>query len=278
MNVDSLRSLLERRGIDASTLAPLARADEQLYHLEVDVGNAVATWDRLRTLVPETGYWPVIQGGEDDWVEAAGGTVEAVLSDAESMSAKAWFEKQYRENLAACREELEHDIEGEDEEIVARLIRTVEEDGFTRGPWPEGVGNKGESVEPYSSFLAFESQFAIGSRGAMTRTWIALIPTVEGWQVPTFFDFGGWNACPYASVHAALLRDWGRRYDAELMTLTRDIVEMRVGRPPRDRDGAIELAKEHFLYCCDTVDQGYDTIDRLAASLLNSPLWYFWWD
>jgi hypothetical protein len=28
----------------------------------------------------------------------------------------------------------------------------------------------------------------------------------------------------------------------------------------------------------DIVDQGCESISNLAATLLNSPYWYFWWD
>ena len=38
------------------------------------------------------------------------------------------------------------------------------------------------------------------------------------------------------------------------------------------------LALEHFLYCTDIVNQGYGTVEALAAVLLKSKYWHFWWD
>ncbi|WP_414650247.1 DUF4253 domain-containing protein, partial [Duganella sp.] len=33
-----------------------------------------------------------------------------------------------------------------------------------------------------------------------------------------------------------------------------------------------------YLYCADIVDQGTESIEALAATLLNARVWYFWWD
>src|SRR5262249_59409253 len=99
-----------------------------------------------------------------------------------------------------------------------------------------------------------------------------------GWHVPAVLPLGGWNDCPKPEVHVAMFESWGRRQGAEVMTVGGDVVEMRVGRPPRTRDEAIALAKEQYLYCTDIVDQGTETIDALAYGLRENPVWFFWWD
>jgi hypothetical protein len=38
------------------------------------------------------------------------------------------------------------------------------------------------------------------------------------------------------------------------------------------------LAWEQYWYCLDIVDQGVGSVSALAATLLNSTYWYFWWD
>jgi len=40
----------------------------------------------------------------------------------------------------------------------------------------------------------------------------------------------------------------------------------------------MELAKEQYIFCNDIVDQGVGTVSALAATLLDSNYWYFWWD
>ena len=118
----------------------------------------------------------------------------------------------------------------------------------------------------------------VGDQTPMTETYIILVPTRTSSNIPALIKYGNWNSCPSPAVHVALMRSWNMRFGTELMTLTRDTIEMIVERPPIDRGEAIELAKEHYLYCPDTIEQGFGTIDRLAASLLNGRIWHFWWD
>ena len=48
--------------------------------------------------------------------------------------------------------------------------------------------------------------------------------------------------------------------------------------PPTTRSAAYQLAWEQYIYCSDIVIQGTQTLSNLAASLLNAPIWFFWWD
>jgi hypothetical protein len=53
---------------------------------------------------------------------------------------------------------------------------------------------------------------------------------------------------------------------------------MRVANPPTTKEDALKLAEEQFVYCEDIVTQGTETIENLAAGLINAKKWYFWWD
>jgi hypothetical protein len=74
------------------------------------------------------------------------------------------------------------------------------------------------------------------------------------------------------------MKHWLERYQAEVVGMTHDVIEMRVGRPPTTRDDARELARQQYYYCTDIVSQGVETVDALAACLLRGRVWYFWWD
>ncbi|WP_056501417.1 DUF4253 domain-containing protein [Sphingomonas sp. Leaf22] len=110
------------------------------------------------------------------------------------------------------------------------------------------------------------------------RVHIVTLPTRTSWEVPAYLRWGGWNACPPAEYQCAMLRRWQERYGAELVGIDRDTIELRVKRRPRDRAEALALAHECYAYCPDTVDQGVDTIEALAATLMASDWWFFWWD
>lgn len=43
------------------------------------------------------------------------------------------------------------------------------------------------------------------------------------------------------------------------------------------KEEAMEVAVEMYGYCPD-VDQSYDTLGLLAGSLVDSSVWYLWWD
>ena len=105
-----------------------------------------------------------------------------------------------------------------------------------------------------------------------------LIPTDDWTTVPAHLRYGGWNACPKSEYHVAALRSWRDRYGAELIGLSFDRMDLRVATRPQTRSQALELAREQYVYCNDIVDQGLGTFSKLAACLMASNLWGFWWD
>lgn len=110
------------------------------------------------------------------------------------------------------------------------------------------------------------------------EVFIGLIPVSESWQVPAYLKTGGWNDCPEAEIQVAFFRRWFDRYGAVVTSIAGDVIEFRVQDPPRTQDEAHKLAMEQFIYCSDIVHQGLGTVNNLAASLLKSHNWYFWWD
>lgn len=112
----------------------------------------------------------------------------------------------------------------------------------------------------------------------LDKVHILLIPTTESAAVPAYLRWGGWNACPAPEYHVAALRSWHERYGAELVAIGGDVIELRVKRRPGDRAEALALAREMYLYDEDIVSQGTETFAVLAATLMASDRWFFWWD
>ena len=135
--------------------------------------------------------------------------------------------------------------------------------------WPE------EGVAPTDQLSAHVD---VLTQKPHDRVYLATLPTSQPWQAACYLKIGGWNAVPFAPEHAALWRYWGEKYGATVASITSDVVEFTVDRPPQTREEALQLAREHYLYCSDIVDQGVESIEVLAATLLNAPVWFFWWD
>jgi hypothetical protein len=145
--------------------------------------------------------------------------------------------------------------------------------------------------------------------------FIGLCQVSDPAEVFARLGYGGWNECPAPHVHVALHRQWREHVGADLAALLADVVECTVLRTPLatarkaaptlatlpsgkrialganadalqdafETSGAITmavaLAEMHAAYCPDTIDQGpNETLRSLAASLLESNCWTFWWD
>ncbi len=136
----------------------------------------------------------------------------------------------------------------------------------------DSVDTRGRYIEPLSQ-----------ARSTLTgkphkEIYFALVETEFAWQVPAIIKPGGWNACPGAAIHVALFKRWFDRYGAVVTTMSNDVIEFQVARPPKTIEEALALAQEHYIYCEDIVHQGVGSVSNLARLLLNRTNWYFWWD
>jgi hypothetical protein len=243
---------------------------ERAWYFTMPGAKAIATWERLRAAAEETGHWPVLLGNEEDrekMVETrvqGGESTKKLLEWALAENCDAWLEERYREILGDQLGDGYVELPDDPNESV------LSPDNFAalpRGTWPRGAGPRHRFSTPTNILT-----------GKFQETTIALVPTAEAWQAPIYLRFGAFNSCPGPSEHAAFFLRWQDRYDAEVVALADDVVEMRVGKPPTKRQDALLLAREQYLYCRDIVDQGTQTLELLAAGLLKGTAWYFWWD
>lgn len=108
--------------------------------------------------------------------------------------------------------------------------------------------------------------------------FIGVFPTDDATTVPALLNYGGWNSCPPTAYIVAALRSWRQRYGAELVGASGDSMVVSVTRRPDNREEALALASEQYQFCNDIVDQGLGSVAELAAYLMASDAWYFWWD
>ena len=106
------------------------------------------------------------------------------------------------------------------------------------------------------------------------------IPVKNPWEVIAWLPMGGWNECPEASEMMEICRYWYEQYGAIPAVISNDTLEFVVEKAVEDEEQAWQLAKEHYAFCPDRVDQGTrsGTIGEVADCLSKSKVWFFWWD
>jgi Domain of unknown function (DUF4253) len=77
----------------------------------------------------------------------------------------------------------------------------------------------------------------------------------------------------WTAHHVAVLRSWQQRYGAELVTLTRDQIELLVAHPPRDPATMVQVAVEMLGYCPDLDGQGTGMLAVLANEVVPHRRW-----
>ena len=76
---------------------------------------------------------------------------------------------------------------------------------------------------------------------------------------------------------AAVLRSWEDRFGACLIDVGSAEIRLLVERPPRTLAAAQRIAAEHYVLA-DRSGEGPQAVSRIAASLVNAPIWALWWD
>ncbi len=200
-----------------------------------------------RELAAAEGICPVIMGSGDDvrllqeQLELDPVSMEEVLAEAETCDLERW------------------------------MAELLEQDGDYyqfNGDWPT------QPVQPTGMILHLD----LFTSRPKSRIIIGLVPVRESWKIPAIFGYGDWNACPATHIHVARHHVWHQKYQSEIIGISGDIIQCSVGRRPATREEALQLAREQYLYCDDIVSQGVGSVEALAATLLESDYWYFWWD
>jgi Domain of unknown function (DUF4253) len=234
-------------------------------HVQVAGSQAFSEWQKLKNA---GGGWPVVIGGDENLSRIAEQLSledyqkpEQILKLASLTPFPASLAKHKADQAAKWKEYAKtHPGAGFD---------NVEEDPApTLGTWPSGpVGETG-----------LEVAIDIQSRKPLDHVHILIIPTQNGYEVPAYLNWGNWNECPPPEIHVTALRKWHDDFGAELVGISGDMMNIRVTKRPADRKAALSLAREQYDYCSDIVDQGVETLSNLAAGLMSSDWWYFWWD
>ena len=149
------------------------------------------------------------------------------------------------------------------------------EDEFIKNLEAEAQINPNDVSFPTGNFISLNSY---DSNVPYPVLLIAKIPTLNPWEVAAWIPMGGFNDCPSPATQVAVFKYWYEQYGAYPAVVTYDIWECYVEKPADTNEKAASLAVEQFCFCTDIVWQGVGNLNKLTNSLLDSHIWYFWWD
>ncbi|MED4203636.1 DUF4253 domain-containing protein [Neobacillus mesonae] len=158
-----------------------------------------------------------------------------------------------------------------------KLLRTLLDDVMTADEDQDededenDIAGEFSFEEPISHFLSIEEVIN-------KKVIVAKIPTVKPWEAAAWVPMGGFNECPMPEEQAAVFQYWYEQYGAFPALVTEDVWEFFVENPPGTKEQSEVLAWEQFGFCPDIVWQGVGSVGSLAGTLMNSSIWYFWWD
>jgi hypothetical protein len=267
--------------------------------VEVKGTEALATWEGLRVTQPRSS--PVVVGGLEEFKRIVEGatawpgrpaqrTPAQIIEIADRLHHPEDLYRQHERDVAEMRERIEQlkrekpalapppkfELPDFLKEAFGGKFVSGDETIESARPWGEPQIGEWPTEPMGAPELSVATETLTGA--PLDKAQIVILPTDDPSTIPAYLHWGHWNGCPAPEYHIAALRSWRERFGAELVGLSHDVMNIRVKSRPPTRKAALELAREQYVYCSDIVEQGAQTLSALAAVLMESDWWYFWWD
>jgi hypothetical protein len=205
-------------------------------------------WAALRDLHPDTGLVPVLLDPEDNLADFffTGGTDPRQI-----------------DGLSAA--EVLLDYWGQDEEDD-----------------PVGEPTRNNSDLAPAQDVALPAATVTAALGWFQAAHVGLVPARRAADVPAAV---GWVAFSDLMDHpngvwiGSVLRSFENRFGATLVKIGPGAeIRLLVERPPHTRQAALRIAAEHKAFGDEYQGMGPMDVEQLAACLIDTPGWTFWWD
>jgi Domain of unknown function (DUF4253) len=224
--------------------------------------DAGTVWAALSAAHPETGLVPILLAGLDDDTKRPWDDEE--FDDPENISALDHLDaaRVLADDWADGLEELEL---GEEEDAGAIEQRA-----------PFGPQFPGLAPPQDTSLSPARLREALA---ALPPARLGLVAAERPADVLPRIGWGGvvnWHDTPLPI--AAVLRSWEDRFGARLLEVGFAQIRLLVERPPRSPDAARPIAAEHYAFCDECGGRALSDVASITASLVNAPVWTFWWD
>jgi hypothetical protein len=229
-------------------------------------------WAALSTAHQETGLVPILLSGlggdaqdtrrpwDDGEFDAPADVAQLERMDAASVLREMW------DGTACEGDDEDWDEEEEDEEMVAM-----------RAPFSRQFPGLASAED--TSLSQDQIQNVLTS---LRPARLGLVPASRPADVLPLIGWSGFAPGTDGTLSlAAVLRSWEDRFGARLLEVGFAEIRLLVERPPRTDEAAQRLAAEQFAFCneCTLAGQvGLSDVSSITESLVNTPIWGFWWD
>lgn len=210
----------------------------------------------------EKGYVPVIVTVDDTLLESF--TLN-VFDDEEFSLEKV---REYRKEYVSKKLE-------DGKSLLAELVKEKKEEFADDDiSWQEIVGEfedlGNDKLNSPISFLNYQSD-------EPEELFIVKVPVKNSWEIFAWLPMGAWNDCPDTESLMAISKYWYEQFGASPIAMTHDVLEYEVKKIITDDKLAMNTAIDMYGFCPD-INQNFDTIGKFAGTLVDSSVWYFWWD
>ena len=122
-------------------------------------------------------------------------------------------------------------------------------------------------------YFVFISERNYGMHGNPDH--ITLLKTSDPYDALRIMQTNGTNYDIDTDTLIARLKEWDKRFGIKIQGASGDWVEAEFIHQPTDM---MEFAKEVYKFCPDVVDQGTETVEKLASEMKDNNTLYLWWD
>ncbi len=258
--VEHIKQHLKSAGILDAQISEVDWSEEELaYCVDIHKIDTLDAWLKLRNMASEGKYWPVIIDDLEtlDRLGEQMDSAHPTSFTAEQQRDWAWVKELPEEWREWADKGNKLSFEGW---VAEREAEDPLEDDFM-GEW--------EDLNPSEKYMLEPDILRKGDNQ------ILLLPVENFWEVPAYLRFGNWNDCPKPDVHVSAFKYWSQRFGAQLIGIRFDTIEFVLEKPVKDKEEAIEIAKQQYYYCSDTAPSG---LLQAASCLPGVKGWMFWWD